>query len=136
MVDLIPRLELSDLEPRITAEDAKIRVGNLPAIEADPGQMHQLFLNLIANSLKFRRPGVQPSISIEGGSVSSMNVISRWSRRSWTKPLSRDFTTKRLENAADSNSMSSRPLMEAPASGGSGRITTIGMPDQGSRAEA
>ncbi|MEP3073062.1 ATP-binding protein [Maricaulis sp.] len=57
---------LSDLEPRIAAENAKIRVGELPAIEADPGQMHQLFLNLIANSLKFRRPSVQPSISIEG----------------------------------------------------------------------
>ncbi|WP_203293049.1 ATP-binding protein [Maricaulis parjimensis] len=57
---------LSDLEPRITAEEASIRVGELPAIEADPGQMHQLFLNLIANSLKFRRPGVSPSISIEG----------------------------------------------------------------------
>jgi PAS domain S-box-containing protein len=57
---------LSDLEPRIAAEDARIRVGELPAIEADPGQMHQLFLNLIANSLKFRRPGIQPSISIEG----------------------------------------------------------------------
>ncbi|WP_291843214.1 ATP-binding protein [Maricaulis sp.] len=57
---------LSDLEPRINAEGAKIRVGELPAIEADPGQMHQLFLNLLANALKFRRPGVQPSISIEG----------------------------------------------------------------------
>ena len=57
---------LSDLEPRISAEKASIRVGELPAIEADPGQMHQLFLNLVANSLKFRRPGVLPSISIEG----------------------------------------------------------------------
>jgi len=57
---------LSDLEPRITAENATIRVGEMPAIEADPGQMHQLFLNLVATSLKFRRPGVQPSISIEG----------------------------------------------------------------------
>lgn len=57
---------LSDLEPRIAGQDAKIRVGELPAIEADPGQMHQLFLNLIANALKFRRPDVTPSISIEG----------------------------------------------------------------------
>jgi len=57
---------LSDLEPRINAEDAKVRVGELPAIEADPGQMHQLFLNLVSNALKFRRPGVQPSISIKG----------------------------------------------------------------------
>jgi PAS domain S-box-containing protein len=57
---------LSDLEPRITSEQATIRVGELPAIEADPSQMHQLFLNLIANSLKFRRPGVTPSVTIEG----------------------------------------------------------------------
>ncbi len=57
---------LSDLEPRINAEEAKIRVSDLPAIEADPGQMHQLFLNLLANALKFRRAGVLPSISIEG----------------------------------------------------------------------
>ncbi|MBO6797267.1 ATP-binding protein [Maricaulis sp.] len=56
---------LSDLEPRIAAEDAKIRVGELPAIEADPGQMHQLFLNLLANALKFCRPGVTPNITIE-----------------------------------------------------------------------
>ena len=57
---------LSDLEPRIASEDAKIRVGELPAIEADPGQMHQLFLNLLANALKFRRTGVTPNITIEG----------------------------------------------------------------------
>lgn len=57
---------ISDLEPRIASEDAKIRVGELPAIEADPSQMHQLFLNLLANSLKFRRPGITPSITIEG----------------------------------------------------------------------
>ncbi|WP_300555200.1 ATP-binding protein [Maricaulis sp.] len=57
---------VSDLEPRIASEGAKIRVGELPAIEADPGQMHQLFINLIANALKFRRSGIQPSISIEG----------------------------------------------------------------------
>jgi PAS domain S-box-containing protein len=57
---------LSDLEPRIVTEEASVRVGELPAIEADPSQMHQLFLNLIANSLKFRRPGVKPSVTIEG----------------------------------------------------------------------
>ena len=57
---------ISDLEPRIASEGAKVRVGEMPAIEADPGQMHQLFLNLIANALKFRRAGTQPSISVEG----------------------------------------------------------------------
>lgn len=57
---------LSDLEPRIAAEGAKVRVGILPAIEADPGQMHQLFLNLLSNSMKFHRQGVLPSIMVEG----------------------------------------------------------------------
>ncbi len=57
---------VSDLEPRISAEGATVRIGELPAIEADPGQMHQLFLNLLANALKFRRPGVPPVVSVEG----------------------------------------------------------------------
>ena len=57
---------LSDLEPRIAAEGGTVRVGVLPAIEADSGQMHQLFLNLIANSLKFRRAGTAPTVSVEG----------------------------------------------------------------------
>lgn len=57
---------VSDLEPRISAEGATVRIGELPAIEADPGQMHQLFLNLLANALKFRRPGVAPIVSVEG----------------------------------------------------------------------
>jgi len=57
---------VSDLEPRISAEEATVRIGELPAIEADPGQMHQLFLNLLANALKFLRPGVNPVVSVEG----------------------------------------------------------------------
>ena len=57
---------LSDLEPRIAADGAKVRIGVLPAIEADPGQMHQLFLNLLSNSMKFHRKGVEPNIMVEG----------------------------------------------------------------------
>ena len=57
---------MSDLEPRIVAEGAQVRVGTLPAIEADQTQMHQLFLNLLSNSMKFHREGVQPSILVEG----------------------------------------------------------------------
>lgn len=57
---------LSDLEPRMAADGAKVRIGVLPAIEADPGQMHQLFLNLLSNSMKFHRKGVEPTIMVEG----------------------------------------------------------------------
>jgi two-component system, LuxR family, sensor kinase FixL len=55
---------LSDLE--ITAEEAGaiISVDSLPAIEADPTQMRQLFQNLISNALKFKKKEVTPSIDI------------------------------------------------------------------------
>lgn len=57
---------LSDLEPRIQSLGATVRIEGLPAIEADPTQMQQLFLNLVSNALKFHRTGVKPSVSIDG----------------------------------------------------------------------
>src|SRR5213079_2561833 len=41
-----------------------IDVSSLPAIEADPLQMRQLLQNLIANALKFRKPGEPPVVNI------------------------------------------------------------------------
>ncbi len=55
---------LSDLEVRITETGADVTAGPLPAIEADPLQMRQLFQNLIANALKFRKPDVPPHIQV------------------------------------------------------------------------
>lgn len=69
---------VSDLEPRIVSTDANVRVGVLPAIEADPGQMHQLFLNLLSNALKFSRAGVQPTVLVEGSvEVSELGAVAR-----------------------------------------------------------
>jgi two-component system CheB/CheR fusion protein len=55
---------LSDLELAIEDKKASIEVGPLPAIEADPVQLRQLFQNLISNALKFSRPDEPPVISI------------------------------------------------------------------------
>lgn len=55
---------LSDLETRIQEKKARIEVGPLPVLEADATQMRQLFQNLIANALKFQRPGIPPEIRI------------------------------------------------------------------------
>jgi len=55
---------LSDLEPRIVALGARVDVSALPDIRADPTQIHQLFLNLIGNALKFHREGVPPAVSV------------------------------------------------------------------------
>jgi light-regulated signal transduction histidine kinase (bacteriophytochrome) len=55
---------LEDLEVAIQESGAQIEVGELPEIDADMFQMKQLFQNLLANAIKFRKPGVSPVISI------------------------------------------------------------------------
>jgi PAS domain S-box-containing protein len=55
---------VSDLDIRIGQAGGKVVVGPLPAIDADPTQMRQLFQNLIANAVKFQRPGVPPVVQI------------------------------------------------------------------------
>ena len=55
---------LVDLEARIHKSNGTVKVGYLPSIEADPVQMHQLFLNLIGNALKYRREGVAPVVDV------------------------------------------------------------------------
>ena len=55
-----------DLEAQIADLGASVHVGPLPTIKADPLQMHQLLLNLIANALKFHREGIRPEVSVEG----------------------------------------------------------------------
>jgi two-component system CheB/CheR fusion protein len=44
---------VEDLEITIREKNAVIQIGNLPSIDAVPGQMHQVFQNLISNALKF-----------------------------------------------------------------------------------
>jgi len=55
---------LGDLEVRIEKSGAKVELGELPTIEADPLQMRQLMLNLLSNALKFQPPGGHPVINI------------------------------------------------------------------------
>jgi PAS domain S-box-containing protein len=55
---------VSDLDLVIEQNNATIDIGHLPSIQAVQGQMHQLFRNLLSNSLKFSRVGVAPVITI------------------------------------------------------------------------
>jgi light-regulated signal transduction histidine kinase (bacteriophytochrome) len=55
---------LGDLEVRIEKTHARVEVGELPAIKADPVQMHQLLLNLLSNALKFQPANAQPVVKI------------------------------------------------------------------------
>jgi signal transduction histidine kinase/DNA-binding response OmpR family regulator len=60
---------LNDLELSISEKDAEIVVDEIPAIDAIPGQMRQVFQNLISNALKFSRESVKPVIRIEAERV-------------------------------------------------------------------
>jgi light-regulated signal transduction histidine kinase (bacteriophytochrome) len=55
---------LTDLEVAIEDSGAQIEVGTLPFIEGDPVQLRQLFQNLIANAMKFHKPGIPPEVMI------------------------------------------------------------------------
>lgn len=60
---------LLDLEVPLKETSAEIQAEHLPTLDADESQMRQLFQNLIANSLKFRRPNVTPVIRITAEEV-------------------------------------------------------------------
>jgi PAS domain S-box-containing protein len=55
---------LSDLEIRIAQTEARIEIGELPTIKADPLQMRQLLQNLISNALKFHLDNQPPIVKI------------------------------------------------------------------------
>lgn len=56
---------LTELDFKIQNLRAKVEVGKIPPVYGDPHQLYQLFQNLIANSLKFRKPDVPPLIRIQ-----------------------------------------------------------------------
>lgn len=65
-VDLSATLSevVGHLEERLAATQGRIEYTSLPAIQANPTQMVQLFQNLLANALKFHRPGVPPVVKV------------------------------------------------------------------------
>lgn len=65
---------LGDLEVRIEAGGARVEVGPLPRVDADRVQMRQLFQNLLANALKFHRPGEAPIITVAAAAPAGATV--------------------------------------------------------------
>jgi PAS domain S-box len=57
---------LEDFELIIQERNAEIRVGYLPGIEANRGQIRQVFQNIVSNALKFSKEGQSPIIEISG----------------------------------------------------------------------
>jgi signal transduction histidine kinase len=73
---------LSDLEVRLRQTNGRVEVGELPTLDADPGQMRRLCQNLLSNALKFHKDGEPPAIRIDSqrlqSAAGSMDSPDRW----------------------------------------------------------
>ena len=58
---------VDSLRMQIAETDATVTVGSLPAVEADPNQLGQVFQNLIENAVTYAdESGVDPEVTVEG----------------------------------------------------------------------
>jgi len=67
---------LADLELAIQEKGAVVEVDRFPAIDAIPGQMRQVFQNIISNALKFTRTGQKPLIKVECARIKERKLSS------------------------------------------------------------
>lgn len=68
---------VSDLEAQIEHGGARVEIGEMPVIDADPLQMRQLLQNLIGNALKYQRPDVAPIIKIHASVIKERRAHNR-----------------------------------------------------------
>ncbi|MCW3094175.1 MAG: hypothetical protein JWP81_5244, partial [Ferruginibacter sp.] len=73
-LDAILKDTINEFDLLILQKNATVTFDNLPAIEAIPLQMKQLFYNLLSNALKFSYPGRDPAIHIAWKIVTPENV--------------------------------------------------------------
>ncbi|WP_447636517.1 ATP-binding protein [Flavobacterium microcysteis] len=66
---------LLELAVNIEEKNAVVEIGNLPRINAIPFQIHQLFVNLISNSLKYSKENVPPIIKIKTEKIKTGETI-------------------------------------------------------------
>ena len=67
---------LEDFELTIKEKNATIQVGELPVLPVIPGQIRQVFQNLISNALKFSKKNVPPLIRITSQPLAKRSFMS------------------------------------------------------------
>jgi signal transduction histidine kinase len=65
---------IDDLGMRLKETSGKIEASPLDTVSGDPRELHQLIMNLVANGLKFHRPGVPPIVQV-GSSMRNGHVL-------------------------------------------------------------
>ncbi len=66
---------LRNLQTFIRGQNATVTHGKLPETQSDPVQMVQIFQNLVANAIKFHRPGVPATVHLEAQSLPGQGWI-------------------------------------------------------------
>ena len=73
-----PKIYLQDIIKRIKEKieeaNAKIEIEELPTLSADPVLFSKLFTHLIDNSIKFRKPGVDPVVKIKHTKINESGI--------------------------------------------------------------
>ena len=65
---------LDDLSIAVAESGAVVEYSNLPVVQGDPSQLQQLFLNLLSNALKFRRPDTAPHIHLVARQIVASDI--------------------------------------------------------------
>ncbi len=63
---------MANLRDAIAESGAEIILGDLPMVMASEVQLMQVFQNLLGNSIKFRRPGLPPRITVTAAPVGDL----------------------------------------------------------------
>ncbi len=66
---------LQDLKDDISEAEAVVSVKNIPVLSVIPYQIQQLFSNLIMNSIKYKKEGIAPRITIESEKATVDEII-------------------------------------------------------------
>ncbi len=64
-LDAVVRAVAADLSGTIAAVGATVEIDELPTVQGHRSLLGQLFQNLLANALKFVRPGIAPTVRVE-----------------------------------------------------------------------
>ncbi len=89
----IVRQVLIDLEESVVQKNAKVILGPLPILKANPLQMTQLFLNLIGNGIKFSREANIPELTISAKELCKAEILEYENL-----PKNKDYTEIRIKD--------------------------------------